>query len=186
MLIVEKQLPEVKEIQPEIVRDSRGFLFETYHELHFAEIGITEKFVQDNQSRSVKGTLRGLHYQLRHAQAKICSVMDGEALDIAVDIRVGSPRFGKWTSTILSSKKQNQIYIPAGFAHGFLALTEPVQFAYKCSAYYDPKDSYGVLWKDPDLAIPWGIAAPILSENDMRQPPLAAIPRELLPRYTKR
>jgi dTDP-4-dehydrorhamnose 3,5-epimerase len=184
LFIVEKQLPEVKEIQPEILRDSRGSFLETYHESRYAELGITETFVQDNQSFSVKGTLRGLHYQLRHAQAKICRVIEGEALDIAVDIRVGSPRFGKWASTILSGKKQNQIYIPAGFAHGFLALTEGVQLAYKCSEYYDPEDTYGILWSDPGLAIPWGISAPILSGNDMKYPPLSTISHELLPRYS--
>src|SRR5258705_10309945 len=113
---------------------------ETYHQGKFAELGVLDTFVQDNHSSSERGTLRGLHYQLRHAQAKLCRVVEGEALDVAVDIRVGLPRFGKWTSVHLSAKQQNLIYIPVGFAHGFLALTETVQFLYKCSDYYAPSD----------------------------------------------
>ena len=107
-------------------------------------LGVADSFVQDNHSRSVKGTLRGLHYQLRHPQAKLCFVVEGEALDVAVDIRVGSPHFGKWTSVLLSAEKHNQIYIPRGFAHGSLALTDTVQFFYKCSDFHDPKDEYGI------------------------------------------
>ena len=107
-------LPGVWELQPKVFRDARGFFLETYHQQKFAELGITDTFVQDNHSRSARGTLRGLHYQLRHAQAKLCRVVEGEALDVAVDIRLGSPNFGKWTSVLLSAERQNQIYIPAG------------------------------------------------------------------------
>jgi len=180
---IKTAIPGVWELVPRVFRDSRGFFLETYHQSRYSEMGIKEKFVQDNHSASSKGTLRGLHYQLRHSQAKICRVVEGEALDVAVDIRVGSPQFAKWTKVVLSSQKQNQIYIPAGFAHGFLALTESVQFLYKCSDYYDPKDEYGVLWSDPELAIAWAVEAPILSEKDLKYPPLAGIPRELLPKY---
>src|ERR1043166_8170258 len=109
-------------------------------------MGVRDCFVQDNHSCSAKGTLRGLHYQLRHSQAKLCRVIEGEALDVAVDIRIGSPQFGKWTSVLLSAEAQNQLYIPAGFAHGFLALTETVQFLYKCGDFYDAGDEYGILW----------------------------------------
>src|SRR4029077_5851104 len=121
-------LPEVWELRPAIFRDARGFFIESYNQAGFAEVGITDTFVQDNHSCSVRGTLRGLHYQLHHAQAKLCRVVEGDALDVAVDIRAGSPTFGKWASVLLSAATQNQIYIPRGFAHGFLALTERVQF----------------------------------------------------------
>ncbi len=179
----ETTIPGVCELIPKVLRDPRGFFIETYHQSRYSELGIAEKFIQDNHSASAKGTLRGLHYQLRHPQAKICRVVEGEALDVALDIRVGSPCFGMWTNVILSSKKQNQVYIPAGFAHGFLALTETVQFLYKCSDFYHPKDEYGVLWNDPALGIPWGVNAPILSERDSQFLPLSGIPRELLPKY---
>lgn len=183
---IETSMPGVFELQPRVFRDSRGFFLETYHYSRYCELGISQTFVQDNHSASVKGTLRGLHYQLRQAQSKVCRVVDGEALDVVVDIRVGSPHFGKWTTVVLSSKKQNQIYIPAGFAHGFLALTETVQFLYKCSDYYDPGDEFGVLWNDPALAIAWGSSSPILSEKDSRYPNLANISHDLLPKYGSR
>src|SRR5260370_6039421 len=141
----ETTLPGVYELRPVIHRDARGAFSETYHQAKFAELGIKDVFVQDNHSVSSKGTLRGLHYQLRHAQAKLCRVVEGEALDVALDIRVGSPHFGKWTVVVLSAEKQNQLYIPAGFAHGFLALSERVQFLYKCSDFYHAADEHGVL-----------------------------------------
>ena len=177
-------LPGVLELRSTVFRDARGFFLETYHQTQFAELGITEKFVQDNHSSSIKGTLRGLHYQLRHPQAKVCRVIEGEALDLAVDIRRGSPNFGKWVSIVLSAKCHNQIYIPEGFAHGFLALTERVQFLYKCSEFYDPKDERGILWNDPDLAIDWGIESPLVSEKDAKCPTLAAVAKEFLPQYS--
>ena len=147
----------------------------------FAALGIADAFVQDNHSRSIKGTLRGLHYQLRHAQAKLCRVVEGDALDVAVDIRVGSPTFGKWTSVLLSAKEQNQIYVPIGFAHGFLTLTDTVHFLYKCSDYYEPEDEHGIAWNDPDLEIYWGVSAPIVSEKDAKYPTLIQVPPEHLP-----
>src|ERR1700730_16861559 len=119
---IETSLPEVWELRPAIFRDTRGFFIESYNQARFAETGIAHTFVQDNHSCSVKGTLRGLHYQLHHAQAKLCRVIEGEALDVAVDIRNGSPNFGKWAGVVLSATAHNQIYIPRGFAHGFLAL----------------------------------------------------------------
>jgi len=178
-------LPEVWELQPKIFRDARGFFIETYQLNKFSELGIHETFVQDNHSRSTKGTLRGLHYQLGHAQAKLCRVIEGEALDVAVDIRLGSPTFGKWTSVVLTAEKQNQIYIPAGFAHGFVARTGSLQFLYKCSDFYNPSDEHGVLWNDPDLAIAWGVSNPLISEKDAKYSTLAAASREHLPRYSK-
>jgi dTDP-4-dehydrorhamnose 3,5-epimerase len=180
---VETSLPGVFELRPVIYRDARGLFIETYHQAKFADLGIRDTFVQDNQSRSAKGTLRGLHHQLHHPQAKLCRVVEGEALDVAVDIRVGSPHFGKWTSVLLSAKEHNQIYIPTGFAHGFIALTDTVTFLYKCSHYYAPADEYAVLWNDPDLAISWGTSDPVLSERDRKNPRLRDIPPESLPKY---
>lgn len=176
-------LPEVWELRPDVFRDPRGFFTETYHQASFAELGIRETFVQDNHSGSGRGVLRGLHYQLAHGQAKLCRVVEGEALDVAVDIRAGSPRFGKWTSVRLSAALQNQIFIPVGFAHGFLALTDRVQFLYKCSDFYNPADEHGIIWNDPQIGIDWGILSPLVSEKDSKYPTLAEAPKEFLPRY---
>ncbi len=142
-------------------------------------------FVQDNHSRSCKKTLRGLHYQLRRPQAKLCRVVRGEVLDVAVDIRRGSPTFGKVASVVLSAENMHQIYVPVGFAHGFVVVSEEAEFLYKCSDYYDPGGEYGVLWSDPELGIPWNMANPILSEKDSRYPRLRDIPQEHLPRYER-
>lgn len=180
---VETSLPGVYVIQPKVFRDPRGFFLESYHREKYIELGIRDNFVQDNHSCSIKGVLRGLHYQLRRPQAKLCRVVEGEALDVAVDVRIGSPNFGKWVSVILSSENHNQIYIPAGFAHGFLTLSDSVQFLYKCTDYYDPADERGILWNDPDLGIFWGISDPVLSEKDKQHLPLTRIPREFLPEY---
>lgn len=180
---IETSLPGVYELSPQVFRDARGFFLESYHRAKFAEIGITDDFVQDNHSRSKKGTLRGLHYQLRHPQAKLCRVVEGEALDVAVDIRRGSPHFGKWTSVLVSAQTQNQIYIPRGFAHGFLARSEGVQFLYKCSDFYHPEDELGLSWCDPALNISWGIDEPLLSPRDAAFPRLADVPQDSLPRY---
>jgi len=180
----ETSLPGVLELRPKILHDRRGFFLETYHRAKFAKLGIGNHFVQDNHSLSVRGTLRGLHYQLRHPQAKLCRVVEGEALDVAVDIRLGSPTFGKWTSVLLSAKEQNQIFVPVGFAHGFLALTDTVQFLYKCSDFYDPKDEGGILWSDPNLNISWGITNPSVSEKDAKNPKLFKVAPEFLPKYS--
>jgi dTDP-4-dehydrorhamnose 3,5-epimerase len=181
---IETSLPGVLELLPKVFCDPRGFFLETYHLPKFRELGIAETFVQDNHSYSLKGVLRGLHYQLLHPQAKLCRVVEGQALDVVLDVRGGSPHFGRWTSILLSSERQNQIYIPAGFAHGFLALTDIVQFLYKCSDYYHPEDEFGVLWSDPELKISWGSESPVVSEKDQHLPSLAMIPKESLPRYT--
>ena len=183
---MDTSLPGVCELQPKLFRDARGFFIETYSQKKFTELGISDIFVQDNHSRSSKGTLRGLHYQLHRPQAKLCRVVEGEALDVAVDIRAGSPTFGKWTSVVLSAEKHNQIFIPAGFAHGFAALTETVQFLYKCSDFYDPSDEHGIIWSDPGLGISWGVENPLISEKDAKYSTLAAMPREFLPQYPKK
>jgi dTDP-4-dehydrorhamnose 3,5-epimerase len=182
---INTSLPDVWELQPKVFRDARGFFLETYHQQKFSELGIHDVFVQDNHSRSSKGTLRGLHYQLRHPQAKLCRVVEGEVLDVAVDIRLGSPTFGRWASVVLSAERQNQIFIPKGFAHGFVALSDSVQFLYKCSDVYDPSSEHGIIWNDPSLAITWGVSSPLISEKDARYSTLAATPREFLPVYSK-
>jgi dTDP-4-dehydrorhamnose 3,5-epimerase len=181
---IETSLPGVYELRPVVHCDSRGSFLETYHHAKFADLGIKDAFLQDNHSISLRGTLRGLHYQLLHPQAKLCRVIEGEALDVALDIRVDSPHFGQSTTVRLSAKEQNQIYIPAGFAHGFLAMAETVQFLYKCSDYYAPSDEYGILWNDPALAIDWGTDQPVLSDKDLRNPKLADVQKQFLPRYS--
>ncbi len=186
MQLVETTLPGVLELRPKVYRDARGSFLETYNADKYAQLGIGCSFVQDNHSRSIKNVLRGLHYQLVHPQAKLCRVVEGEALDVAVDIRIGSPQFGNWTCVLLSVRAQNQIYIPAGFAHGFLALTDSVQFLYKCSDFYNPADEHGILWNDPALKIPWEVESPLISEKDATLPTLSQIPREFLPEYSPR
>jgi dTDP-4-dehydrorhamnose 3,5-epimerase len=143
------------EIQPKIFADNRGYFFECYSQRDFEAAGITAKFVQDNQSRSVKGVLRGLHFQITHPQGKLVRAIEGEVFDVAVDIRPGSPTYGKWHSVILSAEKQNQFFIPEGFAHGFLVLSETAVFAYKCTDFYYPLDEGGIIWNDPVIGIKW-------------------------------
>jgi dTDP-4-dehydrorhamnose 3,5-epimerase len=181
--IVETSLPGVLLIKPRVFQDPRGFFMETYRADVLAATGVNETFVQDNHSRSSRGVLRGLHYQLRHPQAKLCRVASGEVLDIAVDIRVGSPHFGKWVCAVLSAENCHALYLPKGFAHGFVVQSETADFLYKCSDYYDAADDRGVLWNDPALAIDWDTPAPILSAKDQRHLPLAQVPRERLPVY---
>ncbi len=183
MQIVETSLPGVVILQPRVFADPRGFFMETYREQTLAEAGIHERFVQDNHSHSSRGVLRGLHYQLQHPQAKLCRVVRGEVLDVAVDIRAGSPHFGKWVSVVLSEENHWQLFIPKGFAHGFVVRSETADFLYKCSDYYNGPDDRGVLWNDPDIGIDWQTTGPLLSEKDLRYLPLAQIPHEQLPRY---
>lgn len=183
---IETAIPGVLILRPKVFRDERGFFFESYHQRRIADLGIHDNFVQDNHSRSRRGTLRGLHYQLKHAQAKLCRVVVGEVFDVAVDIRRDSPTFGKWVGAVLSADNQQQIYIPPGFAHGFSVLSEVAEFLYKCSDFYYADDDYGVLWNDPQLKIDWNVADPIISPKDKQFAPLAKVPAELLPRYNQR
>jgi len=176
-------IPGVIVIEPEVFLDARGFFLESYHRAQFADLGICDLFVQDNHSCSRRGTLRGLHFQSQRPQAKLCRVIRGEVLDVAVDIRRGSPTFGKWTSATLSAENMRQIYIPRGFAHGFAVLSEVVEFLYKCSDFYDPASEHGVHWSDPQLAIDWVIADPIVSAKDSRYPRLAELSPDVLPVY---
>ncbi len=156
---------------------------ETYRENVLATAGVHECFVQDNHSHSSHGVLRGLHYQLRTPQAKLCRVTQGEVLDIAVDVRLGSPNFGKWVSVLLSGDNHLQLYVPKGFAHGYAVRSETADFLYKCSDYYDAGDDRGVLWNDPEIGIDWQTPAPILSNKDSAYLPLSQIQRDQLPRY---
>ncbi len=180
---IDTTLPDVFLIEPKVLADQRGFFLESYHREKHAAFGIHEEFVQDNHSKSVRGALRGLHYQLQHAQAKLCRVVQGEVLDVAVDIRRGSPNFGRSVSAVLSAENKRQIYVPKGFAHGFLVLSETAEFLYKCSDFYYPEHEYGVLWSDPQLKIDWNVSNPILSPKDQKYLPLAQVPQELLPKY---
>jgi len=172
-------------IEPSVFEDDRGFFFESYHETKFAELGIRDRFVQDNHAKSVRHTLRGLHYQVRHPQAKLCRVIQGEVLDVVVDVRHGSPHFGKWESGILSAQNKREMYVPAGFAHGYLVLSETAEFLYKCSDFYHPEYERGVLWNDPEIEINWGVQGPLLSDKDRRNPPLSGISLKELPEYRR-
>lgn len=180
----EKSLPGVLLIEPMVFEDDRGFFMETYHRGKYGEAEIDQAFVQDNHSHSRRFTLRGLHYQLNHPQAKLVYVITGEILDIAVDIRRGSPTFGRWTGTLLSAKNRRQLFIPAGFAHGFCVLSETADVIYKCTDLYAPGDEYGILWSDPTIDVVWPIENPFLSEKDKKNPRLEDVPEENLPVYT--
>jgi len=183
MKLIETSIQGVYLLEPKLFEDTRGLFFESYHELRFAELGITDRFIQDNQALSVRKTLRGLHYQIEHPQAKLCRVLCGEVLDVAVDLRRGSPSFGKWESAILSARNKLQMYVPKGFAHGYLVLSETAEFLYKCSDFYYPEHERGVMWNDPEIGIDWGIDLPILSDKDLRNPSLSKILAKDLPEY---
>ena len=178
---IETSLPGVCLLQPQVFEDARGFFFETYHGRKLATLGIHDVFVQDNHSKSAKGTLRGMHYQLRYPQAKLCRVVQGEVLDVAVDLRRSSMTFGKWTSAVLSAENKQMIYLPTGFAHGFVVLSETAEFLYKCSGFYNAADEHGVVWNDPQLNIAWNIKGPLLSQKDAALPLLAEIEPSQLP-----
>lgn len=170
-------------IAPKVFEDPRGFFMETFHRRRYEEAGITEGFCQDNLSFSCKNTLRGLHYQFPHEQAKLVQVLQGEILDVAVDIRRGSPTFWHSVTATLSDRNRHQMFIPKGFAHGFCVLSETALFIYKCSDFYAPDCDRGVLWSDPSIGIKWPIWEPLLSAKDERLPLLKDIPQEQLPEY---
>jgi len=170
MKIINTKLDGVLIIDPSVYSDKRGFFMETYNRDRYKAEGIAEEFVQDNFSYSVQGTLRGLHYQYPHAQAKLVQVMDGEIYDIAVDIRQGSPSFGQWTGVRLSGENKRQFFIPEGFAHGFEVLSKTVMFTYKCSEFYFPECEKGIIWNDPDIGVEWSMTEPILSDRDKKLP----------------
>ena len=167
-------LPDVLIVDPAVHVDDRGFFLESYHEPRYRGAGIAATFVQDNHSRSVRGTLRGLHWQTApRPQAKLIRVLAGEILDVAVDIRESSPTFGRWAAVTLSAENFRQLFVPTGFAHGFLVLSDVADVEYKCSDVYDPAAERGLMWNDPAIGIAWPIADPILSPRDRAHPPLA-------------
>ena len=165
-------------VEPDVYRDPRGFFLETYHQAKYAAGGIVAAFVQDNHSRSGRGTLRGLHAQARRPQGKLVRVVEGEIYDVAVDIRLSSPTFGRSVAMTISGEDFRQLWIPPGFAHGFCVLSEVAHVEYKCTEPYDAADEIAILWSDPDLAIAWPIADPVVSAKDSRAPRL----REVAPR----
>ena len=174
MRFITLDLPGVIVVEPDVHRDARGFFLETYNEARYSLGGIPGPFVQDNHSRSSRGTLRGLHLQTARPQGKLVRVIEGDIFDVAVDVRRGSPTFGRWVGTSLSAENFRQCYVPPGFAHGFCVLSDAAQVEYKCTEPYDPAGEIGIAWNDPDVAIAWPIAEPILSDRDRRHPRLGA------------
>ena len=186
MKIIEIELPGVKIIEPDVFPDSRGYFLETFQEKRYREFGIDVTFVQDNLSYSTMGTLRGLHYQYPHAQAKLVQVLQGEVLDVIVDVRRGSPTFGHWSGIGLSEENHRQLFVPEGFAHGYCVLSDKAVFSYKCSDFYTPECEKGVLWSDPGVGVDWPVKVPVLSEKDAQYPLLKNIPDQDLPEYNNR
>ncbi|MDX2456701.1 MAG: dTDP-4-dehydrorhamnose 3,5-epimerase [Gammaproteobacteria bacterium] len=184
MRVIPLDHPEIWLIEPDVFPDARGFFMETYHATKYASQGMPGVFLQDNHSRSVRGVLRGLHYQLEHPQGKLLRVVTGEVFDVAVDIRKGSPLFGKWVGAVLSEENQRQLYVPPGFAHGFCTLSEQADFLYKCTDLYTPGDEYGIAWDDPDIAIEWPQLDYLLSDKDLVNPQLSE--SDNLPDYEAR
>ncbi len=182
MKFLPTDLPEVIVVEPDVFRDDRGFFLETYHAQKYADGGIPGPFVQDNHSRSVRGTLRGLHAQERRPQGKLIRVLQGEIFDVAVDIRRGSPRFARWISVTLSAENFRQCYVPPGFAHGFVVVSEVAEVEYKCTDLYDPAGELRILWNDPDIGVRWPNPSPLLSPKDAGGRRLAEL-GERLPVY---
>ncbi len=180
----ETSLPGVCILEPQLFGDSRGFFMETYSRREFAAAGIPHEFVQDNHSLSTRHVLRGLHYQLGRPQAKLVRVIRGEVFDVAVDVRRGSPTFGRWAAEVLSEANRKMMFVPEGFAHGFYVLSETAEFLYKCSDFYTPAEERGIAWNDPQIAIRWPIppaAEPLLSDKDKKGGTLATRPEADLP-----
>jgi dTDP-4-dehydrorhamnose 3,5-epimerase len=170
-------------VEPKTFKDKRGFFMETYNQKRYNASGINTIFVQDNLSYSLKNTLRGLHFQIKHPQAKLIQVISGEIFDVAVDLRPGSATFGKWTGILLSDKNRRQVFIPEGFAHGFCVLSESALFCYKCSDFYAPDDEGGIIWSDPDIGIEWPVENPIVSDKDKQYRYLSTLSAEQLPSF---
>ena len=184
MKIIETSLPGCLVIEPAVFGDERGVFFETWNADRFGEHGLPVKFVQSNVSTSVKGVLRGLHYQWPRSQGKLVSVLEGEVCDVAVDIRRGSPTFGRWEAVILSADNRRQLWIPEGFAHGFAVLSEHAVFSYLCTDVYVKEADAGVRWNDGDIGVDWPVSDPLLSAKDEKAPFLADISGDRLPVYT--
>ena len=183
MKVIETDLPGCIVFEPRVFGDDRGFFYESFNADKLAEHGLHMQWKQGNVSSSVKGVLRGLHYQWPKPQGKLVSVLHGEVWDVAVDIRRGSPTFGKWTAVVLSAENKRLFWIPEGFAHGFVALSESAVFTYLCTATYDPAADANIRWDDPTLAIDWPVSEPSLSGKDAKAPLLSEVPEERLPLY---
>lgn len=183
MIIKNTNFPGLKILELDKFSDERGAFFETYQDRRYQEQGLLHTFVQDNQSCSRAKVLRGLHYQVGKSQAKLVWVAQGRVLDVAVDLRVGSPTFGKVFSLVLSEDEAKQVFIPEGFAHGFSVLSPQTIFCYKCTAYYDRPSERGIIWNDPDLAIDWQVSEPIVSDKDQIYPKLSEVPPHELPKF---
>lgn len=183
MNVIETDLPGVLILEPKVFGDDRGFFMETWNGRRYEELGIPNRFVQDNLSFSAHGVLRGLHFQNPQPQGKLVSVLRGEVFDVAVDIRTGSPTFGLWTGATLSAENKRQFWVPEGFAHGFVVTGEDALFSYKCTDYYAPEHDGSILWNDPEIGIEWPVEAPTLSGKDGSAPPLAGMPEGTLPVY---
>lgn len=170
MLVIDTPLPDVKLIEPKVFGDDRGFFMETWNQRAFADANLDLQFVQDNHSRSARGVLRGLHYQIQHAQGKLVRVTSGAVFDVAVDIRRSSPTFGQWVGYELSAENRRMLWVPPGFAHGFLTLRDDTDFLYKCTDFYHPEHERCIAWNDPDIAIAWPLdgLVPQLSAKDQK------------------
>lgn len=182
MNVIPTELPGVVVIEPRVFGDARGLFFESWSAERYAAAGIGAPFVQDNVSVSPRGVLRGLHYQWPKPQGKLVGVLRGEVFDVVVDVRAGSPTFGRWVSATLTGEQNRQLWIPPGFAHGFQVLSDDALFVYKCTDYYAPECEHAIAWNDPELGIVWPIADPVLSAKDRAAPPLRALARERQPR----
>jgi len=175
MQLVPTTLPGVLVLKPQVIGDHRGFFLETWRKEVFEKAGIADPFVQDNHSRSGKGTLRGLHYQIQQPQGKLVRAVVGEIFDVAVDVRRSSPHFGRWYGTVLSADNKLALWVPPGFAHGFCVLSEAAEVSYKCTTYYAPEFERGLQWNDPEIGIEWPLtSAPVLSAKDRTAPPLSS------------
>jgi len=183
MKVIETALPGALILEPQVFGDSRGFFYESYNEAKYRGAGVDHRFVQSNVSRSARGVLRGLHYQWPNPQGKLVSVLEGEVYDVAVDIRRGSPTFGRSIGVMLTADNHRHFWVPEGFAHGFCVVSDFATFSYQCTALYDPKADAGIRWNDAALGIDWPISAPLLSDKDGRTPLLEDVPPERLPVY---
>jgi dTDP-4-dehydrorhamnose 3,5-epimerase len=177
---ISSEVPGVVIVEPEVHLDERGFLLESYHTAKYREGGIDATFVQDNHSSSLKSTLRGLHGQSPHPQGKLVRVLEGEIFDVVVDVRRGSPAYGKFVTAILSSESFRQLYAPPGLVHGFVVLSETAQVEYKCTDFYHPKSGFSIAWNDPELGIPWPVDEPTLSRKDAEAPRLSELQDRLI------
>ncbi len=183
MKVTPQRIPELLLIEPQVFGDERGFFKETFHTGRYADVGIGAAFVQDNLSRSKRGTLRGMHLQHPHGQGKLVSVLEGSVFDVAIDVRVGSPTFGQWVGVELSASNHQQLYVPAGFAHGFCVTSESALFFYKCTDLYHPECEVGIAYDDPEIGIQWPLSELIVSGKDSVHPRLSQVDSSKLPRY---